>query len=335
MEKILEVKNLKKQFGDFIAVNDISFDVYKGEIFGFLGQNGAGKSTSINMITTMLDITSGEILLDGINVKKDATTIRKHIGIVFQQQTLDEVLSVRKNLEIHGKLYGMDKAYLDKQIEFVLKLVSLKEFEKKRVAALSGGQKRRVEIARGLLHNPKVLFLDEPTTGLDPQTRRDIWTYVVNLQQKTNMTIFLTTHYMDEAEICNRIAIMDHGKIVELDTPISLKEKLTSQRLQFTSKEAKIAKQIVDTYFKDNKCKIQGEKVEIEINGSVTKFTKKFLAKFKGQMEDLNIIRPTMDDVFLSSVSKHKKENEKIEKEDIKKEAKKRFSFKKKGKKDE
>jgi len=230
---IIKVKNLVKKFGDFTAVNNISFNVNEGEIFAFLGPNGAGKTTSIKMLTTLLIPTSGTISLNGFNPVKEQEKARKSFGIVFQDPSVDDELTVYENLEYHGVLYGVPKTLRHKRIEEMLKYVDLWERKDSLVKTFSGGMKRRLEIARGLLHHPKVLFLDEPTLGLDPQTRNHIWNYIKKLNQEEGITIFFTTHYMDEAaKVAQRVAIIDHGKIIKIDTVKGLLKKTKKNNLE-------------------------------------------------------------------------------------------------------
>ncbi len=215
MNKIIEVKGLSKRFGDFKAVDNISFDVLKGEIFAFLGPNGAGKSTTIKMLTTLLHPTSGSIMFDGHNPVKEPEEVRRSFGIVFQDPSLDDELTAKENMEFHGVLYGVPAKLRKERIEELMKFVELWDRRDNFVKEFSGGMKRRLEIARGLLHHPKVIFLDEPTLGLDPQTRNHMWTYLQDLNKKEGITVFFTTHYMEEAaRIAQRIAIIDHGKII-------------------------------------------------------------------------------------------------------------------------
>ena len=220
MENIIEVKDLTKQFGDFTAVDHISFDVKKGEIFAFLGPNGAGKSTTIKMLTTLLRPTSGTITLAGHNPAKDPEEVRQSFGIVFQDPSLDDELTAKENMDFHGILYNVPAKLRKARVEELMKFVELWDRRNSLVKEFSGGMKRRLEIARGLLHHPKVIFLDEPTLGLDPQTRNHMWSYLQELNKKENVTVFFTTHYMEEAaRIAERIAIIDHGKIIASDTP--------------------------------------------------------------------------------------------------------------------
>lgn len=230
---IIEVKNLTKKFGDFTAVDHITFDVTKGEIFAFLGPNGAGKSTTIKMLTTLLIPTEGTILINGFDPTKKQDDVRKSFGIVFQDPSLDEELTAYENMEFHGILYKVPSALRTTRIRELLTVVDLWDRKDSFVKTFSGGMRRRLEIARGLLHHPKIFFLDEPTLGLDPQTRNQLWEYVRNLNKKELITIFFTTHYMEEAErIAQRIAIIDHGNIIASGTSEELKKKTGKDTLE-------------------------------------------------------------------------------------------------------
>ncbi|MFH0978207.1 MAG: ATP-binding cassette domain-containing protein [Candidatus Woesearchaeota archaeon] len=230
---IITVKDLTKDFKGFLAVDHISFSILKGEVFGFLGPNGAGKSTTIKMLTTLLQPTSGAMDMCGFDPVRDPDKVRSTFGIVFQDPSLDEELTAFENMEFHGVLYGIPKALLRERTEQLLKIVELWDRRGSLVKTFSGGMKRRLEIARGLLHHPKILFLDEPTLGLDPQTRNHIWTYIKDLNKTEHITVFFTTHYMEEADrVAGRIAIIDHGKIVAQGTPLDLKEKTGKSSLE-------------------------------------------------------------------------------------------------------
>lgn len=223
---IIEVKNLVKKFGEFTAVNDISFDVKKGEIFAFLGPNGAGKTTTIKMLTTLLHPTSGTLTLDGHNPVTESEDVRRSFGIVFQDPSLDDELTAWENMEFHGVLYNVPKKLRRERIEYLMKFVELWDRKDSLVKEFSGGMKRRLEIARGLLHHPKIIFLDEPTLGLDPQTRNSMWNYLRELNKTEGTTVFFTTHYMEEAEkIAQRISIIDHGNIIASGTAEDLKKQ--------------------------------------------------------------------------------------------------------------
>ena len=231
--KVIEVNNLTKKFKDFTAVDNISFSVNKGEIFAFLGPNGAGKTTTIKILTTLLNPTSGQVLINNHNVTKDELNTRKSFGIVFQDMSLDDELTAWENLEFHGALYGMSKKHRRQRIMEMLKFVELKDRKKDLVKNFSGGMKRRLEIARGLIHLPEILFLDEPTLGLDPQTRNHIWDYIQKLNREKKLTVFLTTHYMEEAEkMANRIAIIDHGRIITEGSAVEIKKQTNCKSLE-------------------------------------------------------------------------------------------------------
>src|ERR687887_2568260 len=230
-ETAVSVRGLKKSFGTLEAVKGIDFDVKPGEIFGFLGPNGAGKSTTIKILCTLMKPTDGSASVAGHDVATERDEVRRHIGLVFQDTTLDEYLSAEMNLRFHAELYGIPKALVSERLRQVLEMVGLWDRRNSKVATFSGGMKRRLEIARGLLHSPRVLFLDEPTIGLDPQTRSSIWKYIQELKQAEDITIFLTTHYMDEAEYSDRIAIIDQGTIIALGTPSALKASVGKDRV--------------------------------------------------------------------------------------------------------
>jgi ABC-2 type transport system ATP-binding protein len=230
---MIHVAGLSKKFGDVTAVDQISFDVGRGEIFAFLGPNGAGKTTTIKMLTTLMTPTSGTVEINGLNLNVHANEVRKTFGIVFQDPSLDGDMTAAENMELHGIFYHVPRKIRAERTEYLLKLFELWERRSSIVKTFSGGMKRRLEIARGLLHTPKILFLDEPTLGLDPQTRNQLWTHVKRLNQEEQVTVFLTTHYMDEAErVAQRIAIIDHGKIVAQNTPAGLKEETKTQSLE-------------------------------------------------------------------------------------------------------
>lgn len=233
MDSIIEVKNLTKKFDDFVAVDDISFSVGKGEIFAFLGPNGAGKSTTIKMLTTLLSPTQGEILIDSKNPKSDPHEVRCSFGIIFQDPSLDDELTAFENMEFHGMLYDVPRKIRRERIDQLLEFVELKNRKNDLVKEFSGGMKRRLEIARGLLHHPKIIFLDEPTLGLDPQTRNHMWNYLRELNKQEGTTVFFTTHYMEEAEkAAKRIAVIDHGKIIARGSSEELKKQTGTTSLE-------------------------------------------------------------------------------------------------------
>ena len=227
MGKAIEVRNIVKRFGNFTAVDGVSFDVAEGEVFGLLGPNGAGKSTLIRMMTTLLEITGGTALVEGYDVRNDPNKARRNIGVIPQAMTSDGDLTVWENLSIYSKLYGIAPAERESSINELLELVDLTQWRDAPAKNLSGGMRRRLEIARGLVHRPKIFFLDEPTTGLDPVSRVAVWEMITSIKEKRNLTVLITTHYMDEADrLCDRIAIVDHGKLVALDSPRSLKNSI-------------------------------------------------------------------------------------------------------------
>ena len=230
---MIRVRNLAKKFADFTAVNDISFDVAAGEIFAFLGPNGAGKTTTIKMLTTLMQPSSGSIEVDGLNPEAEQHEVRKRFGIVFQDPSLDQDLTALENMELHGVLYHVPRKTRRERTEQLLKLFELWERKDAFVKTFSGGMKRRLEIARGFLHTPKILFLDEPTLGLDPQSRNQLWTHVKSVNQNEGTTVFLTTHYMEEADrVAQRIAVIDHGKIVAMGSSAELKAQTQTETLE-------------------------------------------------------------------------------------------------------
>lgn len=233
METIISVKNVTKKYKEVTAVDNVSFDVYRGEIFGFLGPNGAGKSTTIKMLTTLQHPSEGALFLAGNNVSTAQDAARKTFGIVFQDPSLDDELTANENMQLHAALYNLDKKLAKERTAELLKLVELWDRKDSRVKTFSGGMKRRLEIARGLLHHPKILFLDEPTLGLDAQTRNLLWSYIEKLNEQEEMTIFFTTHYLQEAEaIADRIAIIDHGKLVAMGNVDELKQQTQAESLE-------------------------------------------------------------------------------------------------------
>jgi ABC-2 type transport system ATP-binding protein len=226
-KKAIQVVDIVKRYGNFTAVDGVSFDVAEGEIFGLLGPNGAGKSTLIRMMTTLLEITSGAAYIEGYDVRKDADKARRCMGVIPQAMTSDGDLTVWENLSIYSKLYGIPTDERERSIDKLLQLVDLTQWRDAPARNLSGGMRRRLEIARGLVHRPRIFFLDEPTTGLDPVSRVAVWEMITNIKQQRNLTVLITTHYMDEADrLCDRIAIVDHGKLVALDTPRALKSSI-------------------------------------------------------------------------------------------------------------
>lgn len=305
---MIEVKNLTKKFNELTAVDNISFSVNKGEIFGFLGPNGAGKSTTIGMLATLLKSDSGQAIINGFDVNTERNKVRKSVGLVFQDSSLDDRLTAAENLYFHADLYGVDKKFFKERLIEVLKLVDLWERRGSIVKTFSGGMKRRLEIARGLIHYPLVMFLDEPTIGLDPQTRFNIWEYILKLKQEKGMTIFMTTHYLNEAEYCGRIAIIDQGKIAALDTPLNLKKMVGGDIITLTSEN--LAKLKLEVEIKFNlKTKIKDDKLIIE-TAEGDKFLPKLFNELEEKIQSVELRKPTLDDVFLSLTGKKIREEE-------------------------
>ncbi|MFI5952389.1 ATP-binding cassette domain-containing protein [Cryptosporangium sp. NPDC051539] len=294
----VEAIGLEKRYGDVAAVRGIDLTVRTGEIFGFLGPNGAGKSTTISMLCTLIRPTGGTARVAGFDVTAQRDAVRRHIGLVFQDTTLDTYLSAERNLRLHAELYGVPRALLDDRLRSVLEMVGLWERRSHKVQTFSGGMKRRLEIARGLLHSPRVLFLDEPTVGLDPQTRSSIWRYIRELKEAEDITIFLTTHYMDEAEYCDRIAIMDSGRLIALDTPEALKAGVGEDRVRIETDDHPAAIAALDAVF--------GVRASVS-EGAVTfgvargeQFVPRLFAEFPLPIRAVSVARPSLDDVFLS-----------------------------------
>jgi ABC-2 type transport system ATP-binding protein len=294
----IRVENLQKRFGEVEAVNGVDFEVAAGETFGFLGPNGAGKSTTINMLCTLLRPTGGRAEVAGYDVATQRDDVRREIGLVFQDMTLDTYLSAAQNLRFHGQLYGVPRDRLESRMRQVLELVGLWDRRDKDVDTFSGGMKRRLEIARGLLHSPRVLFLDEPTVGLDPQTRASIWEYLDELRRQENLTIFLTTHYMDEAEHCDRIAIMDAGRIVALDTPQALKASIGTDRVRLETDDAEAATAAIKRLF-DVEATVVGGAVVLQVPDG-ERFVPTLLAQLGVPVRSVSVTRPTLDDVFMT-----------------------------------
>jgi ABC-2 type transport system ATP-binding protein len=300
----IEVSNFTKKFGSYTAVDNISFNVEEGTIFAFLGPNGAGKSTTINTLCTIHDKTYGELRINGNDVTRQKDKVRNDIGIVFQESTLDGKLTVEENLKLHCDFYKVPKLEVKSRIDFVLELVDIVNWRKAPVNSLSGGMKRRAEIARGLVHFPKVLFLDEPTTGLDPQTRANVWDYIHKLQKQKNITIFLTTHYMEEAEICNKVAIIDHGKIVAHDTPYNLKKKFTSTTMRLKTSRQDILLNHLNNSF----MKYKLDDGQIVIYATDVGKILEIISSCKESIEDIEINKGTLNDVFIAITGKEIRE---------------------------
>jgi ABC-2 type transport system ATP-binding protein len=292
------VKGLVKRYGDLEAVAGIDLEVRPGETFGFLGPNGAGKSTTIGILCTLVDPTSGEALVAGHDVVRERGEVRRNIGLVFQDATLDTYLTAEQNLRFHAELYGVPREVLADRMHQVLDMVGLWERRASRVATFSGGMRRRLEIARGLLHSPRVLFLDEPTVGLDPQTRKSIWEYIDELRKREDITIFMTTHYMDEAENCDRIAIINSGRIVVLDTPEALKASIGKDRVQIRTADDAAAIIAIKERFEIDAAIHEGA-VTFAVEGG-EQFVPRLFAELGIPIQSVNVARPTLDDVFLA-----------------------------------
>lgn len=305
MSTIIKVDHFTKKYGEFIAVDDVSFDVEEGSIFSFLGPNGAGKSTTINTLCTIFEKTSGTLLVDGKDVTKQKNAVREAIGVVFQDKTLDEKMTVEENIRMHCIFYNVPKNEINQRIDFVLEIVDLKDWKKKLISSLSGGMKRRIEIARALAHNPKVLFLDEPTTGLDPQTRASIWSYLIKLQKDKNITLFLTTHYMEEAEISDQVAVMDAGKIVAKGTPYELKKRYTKDTAYVTIKQDDAFEHALDAGNYVWKRKTGFYRIEVE---RISEFLR-LIHPFNDLIVDMEIKKGTLNDVFLEITGKSIRED--------------------------
>lgn len=295
---IIEVKDLSKKYKELLAVNGITFNVRQREVFGFLGPNGAGKSTTISMLATLISPSGGEALINGFNINTQRDEVRKSIGLVFQDSSLDDRLTANENLCFHADLYHVPRGLCDQRTEEVLKLVDLWERRNSIVKTFSGGMKRRLEIARGLIHQPKVLFLDEPTLGLDPQTRYNIWEYIFKLKKSHEMTIFMTTHYMNEAEYCDRIAIIDHGKIIALDTPANLKRMVGGDIITILSAQKDDLKnELKDKY--DLEAKEDEGALKIEVSEG-EKFLPRLFNELDSKIDSIEMRKPTLEDVFLN-----------------------------------
>jgi ABC-2 type transport system ATP-binding protein len=294
---IISVDNLKKSFKSLVAVDGISFSVEEGEIFGFLGPNGAGKTTTINILCTLLSPTSGTASINGHDCVREPDAVRSSIGLIFQDTTLDAGLTAYENLKFHAYLYNLDRKLTEKRIDEMLAVVELGNRKHDLIRTFSGGMKRRLEISRGLLHYPRVLFLDEPTLGLDPQTRSTIWDFINKLRAREKITVFMTTHYMEEAENCNRIAIIDHGRIIALDTPANLKRMVSGDILHLVTEDnATAAQEIRDAFRIDVRQENGGLVIETEHGDE---FIPKLLRAISVRTLSVSLTKPTLNDVFL------------------------------------
>ncbi len=294
---IITVNNLTKSFKSLTAVDNISFSVNEGEVFGFLGPNGAGKTTTINILCTLLSPTSGSAEISGYDCVKNPDNVRTTIGLIFQDTTLDTGLTAYENLKFHAYLYNLDRKLTERRIDEMLEVVELQARKNDVIKNFSGGMKRRLEIARGLLHYPRVLFLDEPTLGLDPQTRNTIWDFINALRKKEKITVFMTTHYMEEAENCDRIAIIDHGRIIALDTPARLKDMVHGDIIHLVTANNELAVQEIQKAFgKTARVENGGLSLEAEKGDE---FIPKLIQMLSVKTLSVGLKKPTLNDVFL------------------------------------
>ena len=297
-DDILVVEHLVKTYDDFKAVDDISFSVRKGSLFAFLGLNGAGKSTTINIITSILSMDSGKIHVDGVNLSKHPDRIKNDIGIVFQNSVLDPVLTPKENLTLRAGFYGIKGEKWKEREKILVDMLGLEGFMNRPVGKLSGGQKRRVDIARAMVHNPKLLILDEPTTGLDPQTRLSVWELVNTLREKTGMTVFLTTHYMEEAEKATYVVIMDKGKIIARGTPTELKNEFSGDYVILHHKNTPDYEAFVQSTGKTFVYNHDGHYYRLTVDDAKDAIA--FIEKYKDMIDDFEVEKGNMDDVFLN-----------------------------------
>ena len=300
---MIEVKSLTKKFGAVTAVDGISFEVEKGSIFGFLGPNGAGKTTTINILCTLLSPSSGSALIDGHDCVKDSSEVRKKIGIVFQDNTLDKELTAYENLLFHSYLYSVPKKGRKKRIEDALHFVDLIGRKDDPVKKFSGGMKRRLEVARSIVHQPKILFLDEPTLGLDPQSRTNLWEFISKLPEEQDVTIFMTTHYMEEAEICGRIAIIDNGKIIAQGSPEELKKMVGGDVIYLKTRDNARALQDIQNLLHLEAGELNGE-VCIPVSGNGDACIPKLISALNDSVISVRLQRPALNDVFLKLTGK-------------------------------
>jgi ABC-2 type transport system ATP-binding protein len=294
----VSVRGLIKRYDDIEAVRGIDFEVASREIFGFLGPNGAGKSTTINMLCTLVKPSDGTATVAGFDVRTQRDDVRRNIGLVFQETTLDGYLTAEQNLRLHAELYGVPRKLVGERMREVMEMVGLWDRRSSLANTYSGGMKRRLEIARGLLHSPRVLFLDEPTVGLDPQTRSSMWGYIRELKAREDITIFMTTHYMDEAEYCDRIAIMDQGQIIVLDTPEALKASVGKDRIRIRTDDDQAAILALRDHFQLDATIAEGE-VTFGVAGG-EQFVPRLFAELGVAIRSVSVARPSLDDVFMS-----------------------------------
>jgi ABC-2 type transport system ATP-binding protein len=301
------VRGLVKRYGEIEAVRGIDLDVASGELFGFLGPNGAGKSTTIKILCTLVSPTEGEARVAGLDVRTQRAAVRRHIGLVFQETTLDDYLTAEQNLRFHAAIYGMPRRSVPARLDTVFELVGLSDRRSSLVGTFSGGMKRRLEIARGLLHSPRVLFLDEPTIGLDPDSRLTLWRYVEELRKQEDITIFLTTHYMDEAERCGRIGIINHGRIVALGSPDALKAEVGDDRIRVHTADDEAAVGIIGDRLRVP-ATVDGNAILITVPDGESFVPRLF--EIGLTVQSVSVTRPTLDDVFMVHAGRRMDEEE-------------------------
>lgn len=306
LSKAIEVKDLIKDYGKLRAVDGISFDVEEGKLFAFLGPNGAGKSTTINIICTIMSMTGGSVKVFGHQVGAADEAIRQDIGVVFQDSVLDKLLTVKENLQMRGSFYGKSASEVQATLEKVASITGIRDYLNRPYGKLSGGQRRRADIARSLMNTPKVLFLDEPTTGLDPQTRARIWETIDGLKKKEGVTVFLTTHYMEEAAGADDVAIIDHGKIVARGTPDELRLKYSSDRLRLMPKDtARVAAALNGM---GEKFEVKQDVIEVRLKDSLSSLP--ILGRLTEELKGFEVVRGDMDDVFITITGRKIREGE-------------------------
>ncbi len=303
---IIEAQDLHKRYNGVEAVSGVSLNVYEGEVFGFLGPNGAGKTTTISILCTLLNFDSGAAFVNGFDCKREPGKVRQSIGLVFQEVTLDNELTAYENLKFHCYMYNMEKRLTEERIDEMLGVVGLGDRKRELVKRFSGGMKRRLEIARGLLHRPKVLFLDEPTLGLDPQTRTNVWEFIRAVRRSTGSTVFMTTHYMDEAEVCDRVAIIDRGRIIACDTPSALKSSLKGDTIHLKTEDDDAAMLEINDRFGLKAVMTDAGLFIIVDNGE--RFIPRLFEQLKTGILSISLKRPSLEDVFLNLTGKEIRE---------------------------
>jgi ABC-2 type transport system ATP-binding protein len=315
ISEVIQVENLKKRYKNINALDGVSFSVEKGEVFGLLGPNGAGKTTIINILCTLSQLSSGQAYVNGYNINNQSAAVRRSIGLVFQETILDNHLTAEENLYLHAMLYGVSLKEYNQRKRELLKFCELWDKRKMKVETFSGGMRRRLELVRALIHWPQILFLDEPTIGLDPQTRKKIWDYIFTLRKKKNVTIFLTTQYLSEAENCDRIAILDHGTIVAVDSPENLKKMIGEDIIFFRTEDNQLAEKEFQKKFAKYPIKLIGKELRVKVDNG-DKFLPVLVKAISPRIISMELRRPTLEDVFLEITGRKIRENnKKIEEE--------------------